>query len=314
MEGYHREIDGVPLSINYNEDVIRSVLDYRPQRGDVFIASYPKCGTTWMQQIVYNILTGASGTDDCLDFFLRMPFLEKQGADSATYGRKPGALKTHLQFGKTPYSVDAKYVYITRNPYDCCVSYYYHYRNFPNNQFADGTFDEFFEMFVRGRLAFGDYFDHLVSWYEHRNDPNVLFLTYEAVKSDTKFNIIRIAEFLGQEHGKRLREDSGLLNSVYESCTRDRAKKMFNVIYRKPWKEVMASFKLDEIDPRLLKGLQAVSKTFEKPMTGDFVRRGVVGDWGNHFSDVQIKRMQKRIEVKTKGSDVMSLWREECLP
>ncbi|KAG0443395.1 hypothetical protein HPB47_014967 [Ixodes persulcatus] len=98
---------------------------------------------------------------------------------------RPGAIKTHMPFQLQPYSKDTKYLYIARNPYDCCVSFFYHTKGLPRYNFADGTFDEFFEMFIEGKVDTGDYFDNLLSWYEHRNDPNVLFLTYEDLKKDT---------------------------------------------------------------------------------------------------------------------------------
>lgn len=310
----YKEVDGVLVNRTYNDEDVRSVLAYKPRPGDVFITSYPKCGTTWMQYIVYNILTDAMGYEDKLDFYLRMPFLEKQGAQAAIYGRKPGAFKTHLPFGKQPYSESAKYIYITRNPYDCCVSYYYHHKHFPTFEAGDTSFDEFFPLFLEGTLTFGDYFDHVLSWYEHRNDPNVLFVTYEDLKKDTKSGIIRVAEFLGEEYKKRICEDPVLLNRIQEMCTLRRLKENVNVAYKTSWEELTASLRLDDVDPRLRSRLQAGATLSEKPLTGDFVRRGIVGDWKNHFSDGHIRRMKERIAEKNEGSDFMSLWSEEHLP
>src|SRR5258707_1257282 len=40
-------------------------LDYRPDPTDVFIVTPPKCGTTWMQQIVHGLRTrGSMDFDD----------------------------------------------------------------------------------------------------------------------------------------------------------------------------------------------------------------------------------------------------------
>ncbi|KAL3194026.1 hypothetical protein MRX96_001936 [Rhipicephalus microplus] len=53
--GVYREQDGLYISCIFQEPVIKEGLAYKPKPGDVFIVSYPKCGTTWMQHIVYAI-------------------------------------------------------------------------------------------------------------------------------------------------------------------------------------------------------------------------------------------------------------------
>lgn len=300
---------GVVLTPHFSDEVVQSVVDYEAQPGDVFIVSYPKCGTTWLQHILYSIFTDGV-SQDRLDFFLRMPFLERQGAEAAMYCRKPGAFKTHLQFGKNPYSTDAKYIYIIRNPYDCCVSFYYHYKNIAVLKFEKATFDEFFEMFLDGNVVFGDYFDHLMSWYPHRNDPNVLFLTYEGLKKDTKAEIMKIAEFLGDEYSIKFKEDPDALNRVYEETSLNRMKEMVKML-RTPWEEDGSIY--ENVDPRLLKSLRMVRKFLSTTTTGN-VRKGLVGDWRNHLSSDQLRRLKERVMERTKGSDVMKLWEKEDLP
>lgn len=70
----------------------------------------------------------------------------------------------------------------------------------PGYRFKNGKFDDFFELFMEGEVDFGDYFDCLMSWYEHRNDQNVLFLTYEQLKKDTKEYVLKIAKFMGDKY------------------------------------------------------------------------------------------------------------------
>ena len=43
------------------------------------------------------------------------------------------------------------------------------------------------------------YFLHLLSWWEHRNDPNVLFLFFEDMKDDLKSVVRMVAAFIGIE-------------------------------------------------------------------------------------------------------------------
>ncbi|XP_076324581.1 sulfotransferase ssu-1-like [Tachypleus tridentatus] len=98
---------------------------------------------------------------------------------------RPGAIKTYLLFHLNPYSPKAKYIYVARNPKDTYVPFYYHTKMIQVYEFTDGTFDEFFNIFINGENDFGDDFDHLLSWYKHRNDPNVLFIIYEDMKIDS---------------------------------------------------------------------------------------------------------------------------------
>lgn len=101
--------------------------------------------------------------------------IERMGAQFCNQLKHPRLLKTHFSRPNCPRG-GKKYIFVARNPKDCCVSYFHHNRNFKIYDWADGQFDVFFELFLSGKLAFGDYFDHLLSWLPHLHDPNVLFL------------------------------------------------------------------------------------------------------------------------------------------
>ncbi|CAN7993389.1 unnamed protein product, partial [Ixodes pacificus] len=308
-----RDVDGFYVFSVFSEEWIRSALGYKPVPEDVFIVSYQKCGTTWMQHIVYNIFNGRSPPTNPMDASREMPFLELQGPEIVKEMPRPGAIKTHMPFGSQPYSVHAKYIYICRNPYDCCVSFFYHTKGFAAFQFQDGTFDEFFELFLNGKPDFSDYFEHLLSWYEHRHDPNVLFLTYEDLKKDTRAWVLKIADFLGEEYGTRLRAEQGLLEGIL-SRTSFENMKVLNATIKEDLVKVV-NLPVDKM-PNWLKcaGHDNGAEKVEKPLTDDVFRKGNVGDWRNHFSADQVKRLKERIELRTRGSDVMDLWKDNGLP
>ncbi|KAL1414126.1 hypothetical protein MTO96_000945 [Rhipicephalus appendiculatus] len=309
-----RVIRGLYLGKHFPDDTVLSTLAYEPQTDDLFVVSYPKCGTTWLHHIVYNILMDAQEPEDPLDQVLRMPFLEMQGAEAALYAPRPCVLKTHLPFHMNPYSKEAKYIYITRNPYDCCTSFYYHTKHNPPYQFGDGTFDEFFELFMQGRVDFGDYFDNALSWYERRNDPNVLFLTYEDLRKDTSVHVLQIATFIGEERAKKLKENPELLRSVLEKSSMDYMKKNLSNSRQSPRRDFSNSPQIKNLRPELLKGLHNLMEFTKIPRTGHFVRKGQVGDWRNHFSQEQIQRMKQRIADTTAGPELMNLWRDIDIP
>ncbi|KAH8028651.1 hypothetical protein HPB51_017869 [Rhipicephalus microplus] len=212
----------------------------------------------------------------------KSPFLELVGLEAIENMERPGAIKTHLPFNRVPYSPQAKYIFVARNPYDCCVSFYHHTRAFPAYRFADGSFDTFLDKFLAGKVDCGDYFRQLLSCEE----------------------VIKIADFLGEKCGERLRSRPDILERILDTIS---AKTMaaFNDEFRK-WTEeaaAMTSSQGGEMDDNV-----------KKPMTGDFVRKAIVGDWKNHFNSEQIKRMKERLTSKVQGSSVMSLWEGVELP
>lgn len=297
---------GLHVSCIFSDEILKAALAYEPRPDDVFIVSYPKCGTTWMQHIVNAIYNDGIPPKDIGDFMRRAPFLELVGPDAAINMPRPGAIKTHFPFKHQPYSKQAKYIYISRNPYDCCVSFYHHTKAFPSYRFAEEPFDKFFDMFIEGKVDFGDYFDHQLSWYEHRDDDNVLFITYEELKKDPRAGILKIADFLGKSYGDKLREKPEVLDRVV-NATSLQAMKGFNEEFKK-WLPLAN---------KMTQSSAAAAGNGDgdvKPMAGEFVRKGIVGDWKNHFTPDQIKRLKERIAIKTKGSTLMSLWRDVDLP
>ncbi|XP_070377342.1 sulfotransferase 1C2-like isoform X1 [Dermacentor albipictus] len=310
---YH-VVDGLHVSKFFTEKNLRSAFSYKPMDEDVFIVGYPKCGTTWLHFIVYSIETGgAGGLPSATECRKRMAFLESSGAEGVTSIQRPGIIKTHLPFHLQPYSAKAKYIYVARNPYDCCVSFYHHVKCRPRYGFQDGTFDQFLDMFVRGEVDFGDYFDHLLSWYEHRGDLNVLFLTYEDLKKDTSGWISRIADFLGkEEYGNSMRGESSVLDNVVE-VTSFESMKSLNEESRN-WAKEFGALPDETLTEAMRLTREGLGDSIKQPSMNDHIRKGIVGDWKNHFSPEQTARMKKRIALKTQGSDVMSLWKDTDIP
>ncbi|GFT81854.1 sulfotransferase 1 family member D1 [Trichonephila clavipes] len=211
---FYQDVDGFKIPGFFSDEAYKSALAYKPRPDDLFIVTYPKCGTTWVQNIVASIFRDGKPFQSALEFFTETPFLEMAGAQAAENMKRPGAIKFHLPYHMTPQSLDAKYIFVARNPKDCCVSFYHHTEGIPGYQFEGGEFDVFFELFMNGEVEFGDYFDCVLSWYEHRNDPNVLFITYEELKKDIKSKVLKIAQFIGSQYKEKLEKDEKLLNDV----------------------------------------------------------------------------------------------------
>ncbi|XP_013793880.2 sulfotransferase 1C2-like, partial [Limulus polyphemus] len=207
----------------------------------------------------------------------------------------PGAIKTHLPFHMCPYSPNAKYIYVARNPRDCCVSFYHHTKMFPEYHFQDGSFDDFFEVFINGETEWGDYFDHLLSGYEHRNDPNVCFITYEEMKEDTKAAVLKLAKFLGPQYGDTLESDDEIMMKILDHTS---------IKFMKRFNEDMKLF-YSNIDETNLNGTEVPDglkyvmeyfkiKDLKMPHNFELIRKGAVVDWKNYFSPVQSKRLMEK--------------------
>jgi len=186
-------------------------LAYKPDENDLFVATYPKCGTTLTQHMIYIMLNNGVPIQSHEKLDQMFPHLEEVGSlyikNSAAVKGGKRLIKTHLPYDMTPLSPCAKYIYVARNPKDCVVSFYHHTRGFPQHYgFGDGDFEVYYELFLKGQVDFGDYFKTLRSWLDRKDDANVLFITYEDIRSDKKKVLMAIAEFIGGENNEALME------------------------------------------------------------------------------------------------------------
>lgn len=308
----YRFVDGVWMHKYITDEAIRSAINYKPRQGDVIVVTYPKCGTNWTMFIVYHILARGKELPDFGEFRLSCPFIDLTGAEAAQSPTRTGAIMTHLPMSVFPPQEQAKYLYVARNPYDCAVSYYHFLKGLTPKTVTDVSFETFLKLFLSGKVIYGDYFDHLLPWYERRNEPNVLFLTYEDLKADTKAQVLKIADFLGEEHGAALREDDELLQKVLQACSMERMKPFFNDSPKDGLKLIAKAASEKCLSTEAFKNLPA--KFPEMHEGSGFVRKGIVGDWRNYFTPEQIKETKDWILKKTHGSDVMTLWSNCDMP
>ncbi|KAL3212537.1 hypothetical protein MRX96_007953 [Rhipicephalus microplus] len=268
---YH-VVDGVHLSRLFTERSIRSAMSYGPRDDDVFVVSYPKCGSTWLQQIVNVVLksdddsTGKSAGAGAQEL---PAFLDLVGAAGALSTPRPGCLKTHLPYGKHPVFVGSQ-VHL-HNPEPLRLL-----RELPTYRFQEGTFDQFFNMFVEGKVDYGDYFDHLLSWYAHRGDPNVLFITYEQLKRDTAGCVLKTADFLGKDkYGEKFRKNPKLLGQVLAQTSVENMKSLNSKM--KNWTGLIESVPADARE-ELRKELKGIfGDIWDVPGNAGFIRKGLVG-------------------------------------
>lgn len=219
-------IDGQRYSMLVDEELFLKAKYIKLEEGDVVQVAFPKCGTHWVQQIIQLILHNGDGPCDFEEFVKRAPFLEYQGEEALEGMDPPRTMRTHLPFHRIAFDKKAKYVYVARNPWDVAVSYYHFMKQMPDWELRDSDFDEVLDNFLIGNTGFGDYFKHIAGGYALKDEPNVLFITYEQIKGDIREMILKLARFLGDKYCQQLEEDEELLQTVIDKSSTEHMRKV----------------------------------------------------------------------------------------
>jgi aryl sulfotransferase len=202
------------LHNHHFDSTIWNDFDFRDD--DIVISTYAKSGTTWVQQIVSQLLfQGAEGLEVAemspwLD--LRVPpKAAKLPAVAAQTHRR--FLKTHLPIDALVFSPKAKYLYIGRDGRDVVWSMYNHHANAnaawyaalndtpglvgPRIEPPPPSIHQYFcDWLAKDGHPFWPFWENIRSWWEVRQLPNVLMVHFEDLKRDMPGQIRRIARFL----------------------------------------------------------------------------------------------------------------------
>ena len=100
---------------------------YRPGPEDIFVVTQMKCGTTWMQHVVYEVLNRGNGNLVARRHRELRHSPRIEGRRSVPIDQAPliGAerpsriIKTHLPAQLCPASPQARYIYVARHPVSC---------------------------------------------------------------------------------------------------------------------------------------------------------------------------------------------------
>lgn len=175
-------------------DILAAIAAYQPRPDDVIISPAGKCGTTLLQQTFHTLRT--RGDMDFDDISRVVPWIETAktlGLDlNAEQVCQPRGFKSHLSWDHV--SKGAKYIVSLRDPQDAFVS---GYRFMEGWYFEPGaiSYEDFFEERRHGRGKGLDHWAHLVSWWNQRDNPSVLLLSYEHMVEDPELMIRRVAQF-----------------------------------------------------------------------------------------------------------------------
>lgn len=167
--------------------------DFHPRPLDIFIVTYPKSGTTWLQAIMYELIHGDNQRFSHISEV--SPFFEKPYDDRHLRDLiEPRIIKSHLHHKDMPIG-RSRYIYVIRNPTDVLVSHYYHDISFTNYK---GSFDQYFKHYVSNKVYKGLWARHVSGWLKNKNKLNVLYIYYEDLQNNFAHELNRIASFCGE--------------------------------------------------------------------------------------------------------------------
>lgn len=273
------------------------------QQGDVFIATFPKSGTTWMQQVVCMLC----GEPADVDIQMRAPYIEAAIA-TCTFSlarlrslAQPRLFKTHAAFEDLPVAGctsiapprAAKVVVVVRDPRDVMVSLYYHSKSIRGISYT-GSWDDWFDEFLAGRAPLpmassssadggdgsgkdsskSDWFAHTLGWWKVAQacPEQVLWVRYEDMLSHPLESVKQVAQLVNPA----ALNDEALLEKIVHASSFGQMKQRH------------------EADP-------ANNKMRIAGGTGHF-RKGKAGDWCDHLSEGQRERFNSVMAERLRGS------------
>ncbi|XP_053119552.1 sulfotransferase 2B1-like isoform X2 [Hemicordylus capensis] len=274
----------LPGLVHSEESVRYAHRSFQVRDGDVFNLTYPKSGTTWMQEILTLIHCNGNPTYSLsVPSWERVPWIEQNMAAGYLENRPcPRLISSHLPhtlFPESFFTSQAKAIYTVRDPRDVCVSLYYYAKMSSFLNYKE-DFGEFTEMFSAGKILFGSWFDHVKGWLTYRNQTNFLLLTYDELLKDLRGSVTRICQFLCKDL------DASAVDSVVENASFEMMKGNKMVNYSLVPEDIMN---------------QKVSP---------FLRKGISGDWKNHFSPEQSAAFHRLYQEKMKDVGIKFSWDE----
>ncbi|MBL4621424.1 MAG: sulfotransferase domain-containing protein, partial [Immundisolibacteraceae bacterium] len=197
--------------------------DFEFRDDDVIIATYAKAGTTWMQQIVGQLIFGGDPTLEAANL---SPWLDIRIAPKAQKFAMLEAqqhrrfIKTHLPLDALVYSPKAKYIYIARDARDVVWSMYNHHANALPQWYdalnntpgrvgpaieppTDDIAEYWGDWMALDGHPFWPFWESLRSWWAARHLPNLLMVHFNDLRADLPEQMQRIAEFLDIEPDKQ---------------------------------------------------------------------------------------------------------------
>jgi len=210
----------------HTEKSIRNGREFVVKENDVFVATYPKSGTTWMQQIMHQIrclredrfaeraamdfgeITEVVPWDilaeDCRGLST-IGGAQDLRAEQSKYRNGLRVFKSHEERRNIAKMKEngkmARYCIVTRNPEDVFYSFWKFLPEYCGVDSESVSAEEFCEAVFAGASHSGQYWNWNLEWFKFAREhkERCLFVCFEDMKNDLRKVILKIANFMGED-------------------------------------------------------------------------------------------------------------------
>ncbi|XP_053380226.1 sulfotransferase 1C2-like [Mercenaria mercenaria] len=253
---------------------LSNVKNFQYKDGDVLLCSFPKTGTHWTANLIHYLMY-----DGPLDALVSHSpcFIDLFDIESAGQREGRRIITSHLPPKRLPiehFAKGGKTVLVFRNPKDTAVSQFHQFRRL--KLFGDFrlSWNSYINYWIDGKVPMGSYFDYYKNWQKDIQDNperDVLVVQYENLKMDSLNQIRRIQTYLELNHSdERLR-------AVLEKCS-------------------LGNLKADVESGKIKTAL------IDEAGKSILYRKGIIGDWKNHFTVTQNEKIEAVMKEKFKDS------------
>jgi hypothetical protein len=181
---------------------------------DLFIASYPRSGTTWLRFLLFELLSGNAA--EFVSVNEAIPYVGKHQRAPQLLPNGGRVIQTHETFLRGVASA----IYVVRDPRSVVLS---EFRWQLRTGLSRGSFEPFFDAFLTGRAnPYGRWDRHVDTWLasDLASEDRLHVVRFEDLRTDTVGELTRILDALG------LRVDTASIEQVVANngLTRMRAK------------------------------------------------------------------------------------------
>jgi aryl sulfotransferase len=269
---------------------------YAARDGDVVVATYPKCGTTWTQRIVALLIHQSAAPRDIMgeapwvDATLFGPIEPLLGTLEAQTHRR--SVKTHLPLDAFPVFEGVRVIHTVRDGRDACVSMHNHMLGMrpefmmqaamsappellakgpppPTPQDPRAYYLRWMDEAERGPEDDGElpFCEFELTYWKRRQEPWLLFVHFNDLKADLAGQMRRISDFLEIDTPATLM----------------------------PTLAAAATFEAMKRDGEAL--LPKISDAFDRG-TDRFLHKGVNGRWRDFLTEADLARYDALIQSR----------------